>query len=230
MNLKKLLLALILIGIPISVQTDVLYLKDGSVLVGKLVKTARDTVYFETSFGTHMKVCRTRVLRIQFGDSISSGREHLAFPRAKPADPGSLVVSFSDLKISNKIIVHRNRDYARHEQANAIESILIVDGETVASYVDSTMDKTVRKGPDKILKNTIKLTDFHVALDSGPHNCLIIVRNPPRSAYENHFEHERLNLKLSLRDVIVYPGRTTQVEIGLKRGTLGLGTPRLYWK
>ncbi|MFH1756355.1 MAG: hypothetical protein ABIA59_11705, partial [Candidatus Latescibacterota bacterium] len=145
-------------------------------------------------------------------------------------EPGSLIVSFDGISISNKIIVHRKRDYEGHERANAIKSALIVDGLEVASYVDSTTDKVYREGPDTHLKNTIDMKNFRVALEAGPHSCLIIIENMGAAEYRNEFESTPLELSVNVDNVIIYSKRNTTVEIGKKRGAFRLGAPNLFVK
>ncbi len=226
---------MLLVVMPCLIHAEVLYLKDGSTIKGELVRVEGDTLHFKVSFGGQLKFAKDKVLWIQFSDSIppiptrGSG-DRPGFPGMSSAEPGSLIVAFDGLELSNKIIVHRNRDYAAHESANAIESILLVDEQPVASYIDSTTDKIVRKGADTELKNTIRFADFRVQLEPGPHSCTLVVRNRGRNDYKNAFEHAPFNLTLDVGDIIIYPERDTRVEIGAKRGFLRLGAPKLFVK
>ncbi len=229
------LIAGFLLAVPCVIQAEVLYLKDGSVLVGTLIKAAADTLYFKPSYGGQVKFAKSEVLKIHFSDSIRELQgagmgERSLLPGASSAEPGSLLVSFDGLKLSSKIVVHRGKDMSGHETANTIESLLMVDGFPVASYADSITDKKIRNGPDTVLKNTIRLSDFRVQLSPGPHTCVLIVKNSRNAGYEDAFEFEPLNVSLDFGDVIIYPGRKAHFEIGQKRGVLRLGKPKLYIK
>lgn len=220
---------------PCIVQAEVLYLKDGSNLVGKLVRVEGDTLYFQPSFGGILKFSKTTVWRILFDESKNEpkgqvGGDRFSRPETSAAEPGSLIVDFDGMSLANKIIVHRKRNYEDHEQANAIKSTLVVDGIEVATVIDSTTDKVYREGPDTILKNSMRLPDFRVELSAGPHSCLILIKNLGASDYKNQFEFSPLDLSLNVENVVIYPKRITTIEIGKKRGTLRLGMPELYVK
>ncbi len=220
---------------PCIVQAEVLYLKDGSTLVGKLVRVDGDTLYFHPSFGGTLKFSKSTVWRILFDESKTepeskAGIDRLSMPEMNAAEPGSLIVDFDGMDVSNKIVVHRNRNYEDHERANAIQSALIVDGVEVATVIDSTTDKVYREGPNTFLKNSMNLPDFRVELDAGPHSCLILIKNLGASAYKKAFEFSPLDLSLNVDNVVIYPKRKTTIEIGKKRGALKLGMPELYVK
>lgn len=226
------LLVLLLILSPCLLQAEVLFLKDGSSLVGKVLRVEGDTLYFQPSFGgAVLKFSRSNIERVQFDES-EKGRslDQYGMPAASTADPGSLIVRFDGMSLSNKIIVHRKRNYKEHERANAIRSSLVVDGLEVASVIDSTMEKVYREGPDTYLKNTFTVPDFHVALAAGPHSCLILIKNVGIASFKNAFEFAPLDLSLNVDNVVVYSGRITTIEIGKKRGALKLGMPTLYLK
>jgi hypothetical protein len=228
-------IALILVVIPCLLQAEVLFLKDGSSLVGKLVRVDGDTLYFQPSFGGLLQFDKSSVWRIQFDESENVPGSNAdigqpAMPGMNTAEPGSLIVTFDGMKISNKIVIHRKRNYEELERANAIKSALIIDGLEVASVIDSTTDKVYRDGPDTYLKNTIHMPNFRVKLDSGPHSCLIVIENIGGSDYEKHFESSPLDQALNVDNVVIYPKRNTTLEIGVKRGSFKLGKPKLYLK
>ena len=235
MKLTRMLLIMLVLAVPYMIQADTIYLLDGSTLVGTLEKIDGDTLYVKPSFGGTIKLSKQLIWKIQFSDTAPPGQAQTGggsavMPGFTSTEPGSLLVKFNNLTISNKINVYRGRDYEGHERANTIEAVLIVDGQTVSTYVDSTTDKVIRKGVDTHLKNTIQLKDFRVELPAGPHGCQILIRNPDYPEYEKAFVNARLDLKLEIGDVIIYPARKAVVPVGLKKGFLKMGKPSLYAK
>ena len=69
MRIRMFLLMSTLVLLPALTQSEVLYLKDGSSIQGKLKRLVNDTLYFETSFGSSIRVPREQVVRIDFADS-----------------------------------------------------------------------------------------------------------------------------------------------------------------
>jgi hypothetical protein len=226
---------LILMLFPCILQAEVLFLKDGSNLVGKLLRVEGDTLYFQPTFGGTLKFNKSDVRRIQFDDSEEgvgsrAGIDRYATPVMNEAEPGSLIVSFDGISVSNKITIHRMRNYEELERANWIQSSLIVEGREVASVIDSTIDKVYREGPDTYLKNTMNLPDFRVELESGTYSCLIVIKNIGASEHNKAFEYAPLDLSLNVDNITIYPQRNSTIEIGKKRGTFKLGMPKLYVK
>jgi hypothetical protein len=228
-------MVLILILIPCVLQAEILFLKDGSNLVGNLVRIEGDTLYFQPSFGGTLQFSKSDVWRIQFADSdpllekvMETGRQ--GEPAKKVEGPGTLVITFGGISISNKIVVHRKRNYDELERANWIKSSLVVDGSEVAAVIDSTTDKVYRDGPDTIIKNTMKMQDFRVDLDSGTYSCIIIIKNVGASEHKKDFEYAPLDLTLKVENVTIFPQRQTTIEVGKKRGAFRLGMPKLYIK
>ena len=235
MKLANLIIIMLVLAWPGLLQAETIFLMDGSTLIGTLVKIEGDTLVIKPSFGGAVKLPKQLIWKIQFSDTIppgqaQTGRGSAALPDFSIAEPGSLMVTFDNVKISNKIAVHRGRDYEGHERANSIEAILVVDGETVSAYVDSTTDKTIREGTDIFLKNTMEPKEFRIELPAGPHSCRILIHNPDYPEYAKEFENAPLDLKLEVGDVIIYPGRKTVIPVGLKKGFLKLGEQSLYTK
>jgi hypothetical protein len=225
MKSRRLLLFLFLLAIPGAVAGEVIRLTDGSAIKGRLVSVSEDSVVFRTSFGARIAVSRSQVRSIVFGDPANAP-ELLGSTRAA-AEAGSLLVACSGLKLSSKIVVHRERGKDSALRANAIEEALYVDGEKVFSYVDSTVDKIVRDGPDKIYKNTIELKDVKIGLGVGPHVARLVVRNLGYESERGRFDHGPLDKQLSLYDIMIFAGKTTRKKVGIKKSRLGLGGYKL---
>jgi hypothetical protein len=112
-------------------------------------------------------------------------------------------------------------------KANWIEQIFIVGSDTVFSKADTTMDKTIYKGHEKEIKNTIRLEDMRVSVDAGVYQCILIVRNRGAKEFETEFTEGPLDLMLEYPTVGVYPNRTTSLVVGIEKGFLRMGSPKL---
>ena len=142
--------------------------------------------------------------------------------------PGSLRVNFHNVSLSSKISVHRDRDLKGHERANLIEVVLLVDGIKVYSAADSTTDKVVMNGPDRILKNTIRPGEIRVGLDVGRRDCRIIIQNPAPGEYRDRFIQGPILEELDLGGVTIRSGEWTGVNVGRRRKKMGLAGSELY--
>jgi len=225
MKYGRLLLLTFLLGIPAVISGEVMHLTDDSTIRGKLISVSEDSIVFKTSFGARIAVARSHVRSIVFSES--RGMQKPLGGAGAAAEAGSLFVICSGLKLSSKIVVHRERGKADLLRANAIEQALFVDGEKVFSIVDSTNDKIIRDGPDKLYKNSIELKDVKVALDPGPHVARLVVRNVGYDSARDSFDHGPLDKQLSIYDIMIFAGKTTRKKIGIKKSKMGLGGYKL---
>ncbi len=216
--------------VPGLLKSESLRLKDGSVLNGRLVKVEQDTLYFETSFGATVAVHRGKVSRIEFDESaVRSSNEPPAFLSIHTSErPGSLSVSFEKFTLTSRVVVPRGGDRESYERENAIELALEVDGQNTYSFVDSTTDKTVRNGPETVLRNDIEPHDFGVAVSPGLYRCVVGFRNSRASAYVERFDPRPLDQKLVFDTVRIEPGKTTYIRVGLKRKAWLVGKTELF--
>lgn len=211
-------------------ESETLYLKDGSALNGRFVKMAEDTVYFETSFGSMMRVHRAQVTRIDFLDE--KGAPPVSPPGSAPVhvseEPGTLMVSFEKFELTSRISVERNRERAAHERENAIEEALVLGDAKVYSLIDSTTDKVVREGPDTILRNDMKPHDFKVAVAPGLYPGSLVLGNTRASDYVERFDPAPLDKKLVLDNIDIKAGKTTHIRVGLKHKSWRIGKTELF--
>jgi hypothetical protein len=221
-------LALSAIVAPAVLQGEILYLKDGSELKGKVISFEGDTLVFAPSFGGRITVHRSNILKLVLDDSGAPAPK----PSGKPAvaeGPGVISVVFKNDKLTSKIAVTKKmRDKQEViEKANWIEQIFIVGSDTVFAKADTTMDKTIYKGHEKELKNTIRLEDMQIKVDAGVYQCMLIVRNRGAREFEKEFTEGPLDLLLEYGTVGVYPNQTTSLVVGIDKGFLRMGSPKL---
>jgi hypothetical protein len=226
------LCALALFSMPVLVASEVLHLKDGSTLKGKVVSFVADTLVFEPSVGGRMRIPKSEIVRIVYGesDALGSGEPAIDPASGASAGPGRLSIVFKDRDLSSKIAIPHNRRDRKTEflRANWIAEYVLVGPDTVFARVDSTIEKTIYEGHDRVYKNSIELTDIDTSLVAGVYRCVIGVRNTSRSEHEAYFTEGPLNMRLIMEPVPIYAGRTTTVEVGVKHGFMRLRSPTFY--
>ena len=220
--------ALVLLAAPSILLSEILYLKDGSRVPGRVVSFDGDTLVYAPSYGGRISVHRDAVAKIVFDESEDTGT--MAAAKTQPTGPGVLTVSFKDDKLTSKIAVTKKTKKNTPEllKANWIEQLLIVGRDTVYSRVDTTMDKTIYEGHEKLYKNTIRLEDMKATIESGVYQCVVVIRNLGAGTYKDAFDQGPLDLRLEFQTVGIHPDQTTGLRVGIKKGMLRMGEPKLY--
>ena len=218
MRVWKFLTLSLVMFLPVLTQGEVLRLKDGSSIQGKLLRLVNDTLYFETSFGSEIRVTRDKVLRIDFVEPGST----LVYPPTQPTPqqsslPGTVMVSFEKFKVTSRVTVHRGKDEEAIIRANSIECAFYIGPSKMFSAVDSVTDKEIREGPDTVYKNDMRPERVKVAITSGSYQCRLFLRNWLLADYKDSFIGDPLEKELLVENVKVLPGQTTQLRIGMKR-------------
>jgi hypothetical protein len=221
---------LTLLTVPAILQSEVLYLKDDSEIRGTLVSFVGDTLTFEPSFGGLIRVHRSQIVQLVFDESKAAHAPAITGERETPEGPGMIKVVFKDDKLSSKVVVSRANKKREAEiiRANWIEQLLVVGGDTVYSRVDTTMDKTIFQGHDKLYKNTIELEDMSAKLEAGVYQCIVLIRNVGAGVSDVDFDEGPIDVSLELETVGLYFDQTTLVRVGMKKGFLRMGQPKLY--
>lgn len=219
--------------LPAVVPGEVVRLKDGSTLKGRLIKVEGDTLTIRLSIGSPIKVHRDQVESIVFSDSITADPAR-TMPGASvaapvvPAGVGTIAVKFEDRKVSSKITIEKKKNWDEKVKSNEILVEFVVDGAVVYSKVDSTIDKTIYLGQEKQLKNDAELADFEVKVASGKHLCKLVVRNRDPDTFHDSFDPEPINLVLDFDAFTVDPGEMVRLDIRMDKGLLRMSSPKLY--
>ena len=228
MSIRKALVTLALVAIPVLTQSEVVYLKDGSSLKGTVRRFQNDTLYFKTSFGSVIRVPREKIARIDFGDSIVVPQQSMkAQPVPEPAGPGYLAIEFDNVEVSSTILMHRNRDREGHERENTIETVLLVDNQLVYSAIDTTTDKVIKDGTDTKLRNKAKPESFTVEIASGTWDVALIIGNTRVDQYRDRFDSKPIDYDVKIDNVLIKPGATKRFRIGMRKKKLGLAGKEL---
>jgi hypothetical protein len=227
MRLATFLVLCSVIFVPTLSQGGALYLKDGSVIQGKLVRFVNDTLYFKTTFGADIRVPRHDVIRVDFVENMPRSTIPAPSGTQVSSAPGTLMISFEKFQVTSRVKVHRGKKREEIERANRIESAFYVGSERVFSEIDSVTDKEIREGPDTVLKNDMSPTDFKVAVAAGTYQCRMFLGNSYMSDYAGSFVDSPLEKKLLVENVKILPGETTQYRIGMKR-KMKIGSAQLF--
>ncbi len=212
---------------PVLLRSDTLRLKDGSEVMGMLIKVENDTVSFQTNFGSVLRVHKGKVLRIDFAADGEVQPVPSETSIHSSEAPGTLLVAFAEFEVTSRIVVERNADRTAFERGNSIKQSLKVNGAAVLTSVDSTTDKVVRNGPETTLRNDAKPVDFKVALDPGFYQCSIVFGNVGAAKYMDSFDPRPLDETLELDSVRVNSKQTTVIRIGMKRKVWKIGSQNL---
>lgn len=220
--------ALVLLAAPSILLSEILYLKDGSRVPGRVISFEGDTLFYAPSYGGRIRVHRDAVAKIVYDESLDTGT--MAATKTQPTGPGVLMVSFKDDKLTSKIKETKKTKKFKEEllKANWIEQLLIVGKDTVYSRIDTTIDKTIYKGHDKLYKNTIRLEDMNATIESGVYQCVVVIRNLGAETHKDAFDQGPLDLRLEFQTVGIHPDQTTGFRVGISKGRLRMGRPRLY--
>lgn len=218
---------------PALAPAEVVRLRDGSSIHGRLLAVEGDSLTFRLSAGPRLKIHRSQVLAIAFDDSagaalVAGPAAGAAVPAAPATGRGTIAVSFKDKRVSSKISVDKKKDWDAHVRSNHIVVQLIVNGDVVHSAVDSTMDKTIYKGHITQLRNDAALEDFIVEVPAGIHQCEVIIRNFDEETFREDFDPEPLHAALVLDQFEVRAGSGGRIEVGIDRGKMKLGRTKLY--
>ena len=221
----KFLTLVLLVLVPSVIQGEVIYLKDGSTLNGKLVRIVADTLYFKTSFGAELPVPRASVLRIDFAEASQVGGS--VHTMNTDTGIGSLIVYFDDFELTSKISMHRGRDEEGHIRENSIQQMLLVNEDLVFSHIDSTTDKTIRDGTETRLQNKMKPKEMRVGLKPGIYSCQVVFGNSFANQYKDRFDPRPLRKEVVINNVEISSNSKTVFQIELKKKKLGLGGTEL---
>jgi hypothetical protein len=216
-----------LVFLPALTQGEVLYLKDGSSIQGRLQKMVNDTLYFETSFGSSIRVPREKVSRLDFAESPMIPAPGAAVIPPESSVPGTVMVSFEKIQLTSKVSVNRGKNEQEILRANWIECAWYMGSDKVHSQIDSVTDKTIREGPETRYRNDMTPHDFKVAVPTGSYQCRLIIRNIVPEGYDGSFDGGPLEKRLLIENVKVLPAQTTQYRVGMKR-KMKIGSPQLF--
>ena len=218
--------------LPAVVPGEVVRLKDGSTLKGRLVRVDGDTLSIRLNLGSTVKVSRDQIASIVFTDSIvavpSAGISTAPGAQAVPSGVGSIEVKFEDRNVSSKITIDKKKNWDEKVLSNQILVEFIVDGVVAYSAIDTTTDKTIYLGHEKQLKNDAELADFTIEVPAGPHRCTLVLRNRDPDTFREDFDPAPLNAVLEFDEMVVRRGGFVRVDVKIDKGTLRMSSPKLY--
>jgi hypothetical protein len=227
--------AVLALTLPAVVPGEVVRLKDGSTLKGKLVRLEGDTLTVRLNMGAPIKVHRSLVEWIAFSDSASVpiGGAVVAAPAGAapvttPAGTGTILVKFEDRNVTSKITIDKKQHWDEKMRSNHILVEFVVDGQIAYSAVDSTMDKTIYKGVEKEIKNDAEFADFEVSVPAGRHRCSLVVRNRDVDTFRESFDPAPISTVLDFDEITIDAGGIVRLDIKMDKGFLKTSSPKLY--
>ena len=225
------LASLLFLMIPAASSSEVVKLRDQSVVRGRLMSVEGDTLVFKSTFGT-LRFHRDQVISIVFDDTAESVAIVSAPPAGSPntgapAGKGRIEVVFKNRELSSKIGIDLKKEWDEHVKSNHIIVELLVDGRVAYTTADTTMDKTINKGHRTEIKNDIELADFGVDVASGLHQAKIVVRNRDTITYRKDFEPEPIDMVVPFDNIEIRPGEVYRLDLGITKGKLKMGQARL---
>lgn len=223
------LLGFLVVLAPAAAPGEVVKLKDQSTVRGRLVQVVGDTLVFKSTFGT-LRFHRDQVVSIVFDDSaqaVVTAAQPVVVAPPEPAGRGRIEVVFKDRELSSKIAIELKKDWDAHIASNHIVVELVVDGHTVYSMADTTMDKRINKGHTTVMKNIIELADFGVDVTSGLHHARLLVHNRDVTTYRKDFDPEPIDMVVPFDNLEIRPGEIYRLDVGISKGKLKMGSARL---
>jgi hypothetical protein len=220
--------------LPALASGEVVRLRDGSSMRGRLLAVEGDSLTFRLAIGPRVKIHREQILAIAFDDSLGAavlaGPGAVASPLAAPVPQGTgkITVAFKDRSVSSKISIKRKKNWDEHARSNHIVLELLLDARVVYSVVDSTTDKTIYKGEITQLKNNTVLEDFSVEVPAGVYQLEVIVRNLDEQTFREDFDPEPLHAAIVIDNFEVRTDRGARVELGIDKGALKMGKGKFY--
>ncbi|HXV13853.1 MAG TPA: hypothetical protein VEC56_06570 [Candidatus Krumholzibacteria bacterium] len=231
---RSLGIAVLALLLPAIVPGEVVRLKDGSTLKGRLMRVEGDTLTIRLSVGAPIKIHRSVVESIVFSDSIPPSPPAQAVvsgagvPPADPVGVGTVSIKFEDRNVSSKITIDKKKHWDEKVASNAIVVEFVVDGVVKYTAIDTTTDKTIYLGHDKQLKNDTELADFDVQVPAGTRRCSLVLRNQDPDTFRDSFDPAPLNAVLDLGETYVRPGGLVRVDVRIDKGLLRTSSPKLY--
>jgi hypothetical protein len=213
---------------PGAAPAEIIRLRDGSSLTGRLVRVDGDSLTVHLGVGPTVGLHRSQVLAVVFYEMATPALPAPAAGEAAETGSGTIEVVFKDRELSSKISIELKKDWDGHVKANHIVVEFLVDGVVAFTSVDTTMDKRIYKGHETQLKNEIELPDFTIAVPAGMRQCKLIVRNRGADEYREDFDAEPLHMVLAFNNLVVSDGEISRLDVGLARGKLKMGKPRFY--
>lgn len=228
MRLTKAITMLVILAIPILALGEVIYLKDGTSIRGKITDVRSDTLYVDTEYG-RVRIPKSKVLRIDY----SEAGDQPAPPRPdtlqhQSADPGTLSVSFDRISFTSRIVVDWRADRAEYEVANAIEQRVIIDGVVRHTVRDTVTDKIVYRGTEVVLRNDMQPAAFKIGLPPGSYKCRVQFLTVRGTDDKYEYQDEPVDETLGLGVVDIEPTKITDFRVGYRKKKWGLAGSELF--
>lgn len=227
MRLSKTLVVVAILLIPVLTLGEVIYLKDGSTIKGKISAIEADTLYVDTDYG-QIRIPKDKVLRIDYSDSGAGPPAGPNKPGYQSSEPGTLSVTFDRFTVTSRIIMDRRDDKKEFEKVNAIKQVLLVDGLPAYSHTDTTTDKIAYRGNERVLRNDMSPKPFKLGLPPGPHRCQLDLQTVGATDENYRFQDDPVEETVVIGNIDIAPGSHFDLRIGYRKKKWGLAGHELF--
>lgn len=226
-----------LLTAPEVTRAEIIYLRDGSQLVGRVLGWEGDSLLVETRFSPRpLRLHRDEISKISMDETAP--RESI--PRKEietepslesgPVDSGIVHLVITGSELYSRV---RYRRKPHREKAIAINKIymrVFVNGSRVYEEVDSVMDKQMQRGGETEVRNIFKRSDYRIPAPEGTITFRVFVGNEDLSENEYRGGKDILATQVEIPDLRVDSGEETLVKLVGKKPFLGFGRHRLVWE
>jgi hypothetical protein len=228
------------LALPLVSTADVIVLKDGTRLVGTVLRWDGDSLLVETDFSTRpLRLHRDRVESIMVGEAAETpeapeeaggtSEAEAAFEPA-PAETGYVHVVLTGDQLYSRVRFRRRPQREEAEKLNDIYFRVFVDGEKVFEEVDDETDRVLVRGGETVLRNYFERNDYVIAVPAGTHRFRFYIGNQYLSQGPYREKDDILATQVEIDELTVDPAAETLVRLVGKGRFMGFGDHRLIWE
>ena len=207
---------------------EIIALRDGTSITGKLVRVSGDTLFLSTSFSDELPVLRSLVVSIEFEPGIDFQTE-VSPPAGKSAESAKLTLIVTGPKLTTSIRYRKSGDREDACEANRIVFRITANDKVVYEETDDRMDDEIRSEGWTILKNHFEFGRYEASLPAGKYQITLFIGNDMANAYRGQLSSGAISISRTKEEVELFQGGTTTLVMKSSQPILGLGGFSLKW-
>jgi len=231
---KTVLIFLSLVALLFMYETDSLAgqeritLRDGTIILGELLRMNGDTLFFKTSFIDRLPVGRDKILSIEFDKRIDTGMDSPPGFEGS-SGTGKLMVIITGPDLTTSIRFRRRDDRKTAAEANKIVFRISANEKVVYEKIDGEIDNEIHSEGWTILKNRFKFSRYEVPLPAGEYRVSVFVGNDLTNEYRGKFDSGAVGVSRTKEGVRLFRDEVTTLVLKSSRPFLSLGDYDLKW-